>query len=340
MVQRRPLPLAAILLLCAALGSCIDRDNPFDQARCEPACSEGKTCFEGQCIDNPCPADMSFVPLNRIEPSHTVLPQGPRTRTGDHYPYCVDRFEASGVANLPASSAKGSMPWVDISSTRAYLACRAANKRLCRRDELDFARSGSKSQGCATGLGLVPTGSRPQCEGFVDGVFDLIGNANEFSLVCADDASKYNCTFQGSAPSERVGFRCCLPCATDGKSCPTDPSLWVTYELSDPTVKIAASAIFAQAADDIWAVDAKHAVHFDGASWTIDTQQSAEAWIAAAPRAVWAAAKDDVWIVGAKIMRWDGKAWSVVPSPATSPVTSLATSPLKSPEKSPRVKRP
>lgn len=77
---------------------------------------------------------------------------------------------------------------------------------------------------------------------------------------------------------------------------------------------------------DIWAVggdinvasDGAAVWHYDGLSWT-EAELPAEAAAHVAVYKVWGSGPSDVWAVGTAglILRWDGSAWTQVPSPTT-----------------------
>jgi hypothetical protein len=77
--------------------------------------------------------------------------------------------------------------------------------------------------------------------------------------------------------------------------------------------------IWARTASDVWVVGQDVALHFDGTRWTPTTGTPDTSF------SVWASGLDDAWAVGSPAMqrspiaRFDGLAWSSVPSPA--PVT-------------------
>ncbi|MBW2734061.1 MAG: SUMF1/EgtB/PvdO family nonheme iron enzyme [Deltaproteobacteria bacterium] len=43
-------PLLLLISSVAFWGCSDDRENPYDQTRCDPACSGGQVCYEGQCV--------------------------------------------------------------------------------------------------------------------------------------------------------------------------------------------------------------------------------------------------------------------------------------------------
>jgi hypothetical protein len=70
-------------------------------------------------------------------------------------------------------------------------------------------------------------------------------------------------------------------------------------------------------ASDVWAVgsvgrfDSIEILHFDGTSWSVEPGLPEDSVL----EAVVAIAADDVWAVGADIEHFNGKTWSIVPSP-------------------------
>jgi formylglycine-generating enzyme required for sulfatase activity len=171
--------------------------------------------------DDRCPADMVAIPERSL---------------------CVDRFEASRSEEGVALSVRGSFPWLDIVWEDARAACESVGKRLCSADEWLEACRGPDRNTYAYGDEFEPlacngeentpeeryptkTGTMPSCEGGYPGLFDLMGNAWEWT----DDCDEYVCHFRGGsfedtdvdlhcstlgmgAPSvefRNVGFRCC-----------------------------------------------------------------------------------------------------------------------------------
>ena len=105
-----------------------------------------------------------------------------------------------------AESASGAEPWVDVSQVEAGAACAAAGKRLCTEGEWRAACNGEDqgrvypygptydSQACNgvdLDLGVLDrTGSLPACEGGFPGLYDMSGNAWEWTSSCAGDACR------------------------------------------------------------------------------------------------------------------------------------------------------
>jgi formylglycine-generating enzyme len=181
-------------------------------------------------------------------------------------PFCMDATEVTigqynawsprSLASLPkecawvtsfrdAPAADPSLPnnlprWCD-----AYAFCAYAGKRLCTSAELRFACThggrqplpygdtfdGSACNGAELGLDASwPSGSHASCEGAFPGLFDLVGNMDEWSASCEDagDGAPQDtiCTVFGGyyrtpgatcGPStmeprvSNAGFRCCAP---------------------------------------------------------------------------------------------------------------------------------
>ena len=197
-------------------------------------------------------------PVSKAGPALVPIPAQP--------PFCMDATEITigqynawstrSLASLPpecawkpsfkdAPPADPSLPnnkpdWCD-----AYAFCAYAGKRLCTMEELRFACTHGGRQGWPYGdtfdgaacngaeLGLDatwPSGTHPSCEGAFPGLFDLVGNMDEWSGSC-DDAGDgaaqeaicsvfggfYQTTGATCGPStlqarwSNAGFRCCAP---------------------------------------------------------------------------------------------------------------------------------
>ena len=155
---------------------------------------------------------------------------------------CIDRYEASPTPSREAFSTYDADPWADVDWAQALVACEAAGKRLCTKDEWVAACQGSdvslypygdspESGRCngaerEDGSGVVPTGSFLECEGGFPGLFDMSGNVAEWTSGCAGfecdvlggsfiESSESNSCLTESATSSfysdsAIGFRCCL----------------------------------------------------------------------------------------------------------------------------------
>ena len=162
---------------------------------------------------------------------------------------CVDKYEASRGDDGRAVSAHGAMPWTEVTWREADAACAAAGKRLCESEEWHGACGGpegwalpygeeSRGDYCNCGPretppepypGAVPTGSFATCEGGYPGIFDMVGNVQEWTATyrSTPDAGSGYIRRGGSAyggshvcysdwelepPDSRLptlGFRCC-----------------------------------------------------------------------------------------------------------------------------------
>ena len=132
------------------------------------------------CDEGACPADMVLIPSLDV---------------------CIDRYEASIGAGGVAESMVGVTP-TGVSWSQANEACRAAGKRLCEEDEWYEACRGAagdtypygdafdahRCNGCSHGAGgRVPNGSMDGCEGGYPDIFDMSGNAWEWTTTCSGD---------------------------------------------------------------------------------------------------------------------------------------------------------
>ena len=152
---------------------------------------------------------------------------------------CVDRYEASRGAGGAAVSARNREPWINVTWFEARDACVAAGKRLCQDAEWLSACRGPLDQAypygdvyvasaCnGNGTSTADTGTFPACEGAFEGLFDLSGNAWEWTAGGGtrrirgggwnvDGAPDYLAcdTFQVDQPDwcyclDNLGFRCC-----------------------------------------------------------------------------------------------------------------------------------
>lgn len=153
---------------------------------------------------------------------------------------CIDRYEASRGTDDKAASVAGVMPWDNVTNAEAQAACKRAGKRLCELEEWRSACAGAAGNifpygsvyegqscnGAHAGVSqLVETGSFSKCEGGVPGLFDMSGNAWEWSAKCDDnndctivsggytDVDSLSCPSTvlelGSIGQPDLGFRCC-----------------------------------------------------------------------------------------------------------------------------------
>jgi hypothetical protein len=154
---------------------------------------------------------------------------------------CIDRYEASRGVGDVAASVVGATACANVSWEEAGAMCAAAGKRLCDEDEWLAACGGPDGlafpygdaydpdlcNGRDHGVGaLVPTASMVGCEGGYPGLFDMSGNAGEWTSNCQD----LQCVVRGGsyghfesylgcgtfieynrvASLDNLGFRCCL----------------------------------------------------------------------------------------------------------------------------------
>jgi hypothetical protein len=170
---------------------------------------------------DPCPTDDEMVHVTSLD-------------------ICIDAYEASEGGGRARSEYLGT-PWVYVTQAQASAACSAAGKRLCSATEWQEACSGPwgysypygnsyesySCNGTDYGAGeVLPTGQLSDCEGGYAGIFDMSGNAMEWTADCASGScliaggcawdqydlitcvrfSEYLATFN----QYHVGFRCCL----------------------------------------------------------------------------------------------------------------------------------
>ena len=197
-------------------------------------------------------------PPSKAGPALVAVPATP--------PFCIDATEVTlaqydnwksrSVAELPqgcaastslrvAPAASPDLPATFPSWCEAYAFCAFAGKRLCTESELRFACSKGGRQRYPYGDTFDPSacnvaeqsptgpwaaGSHASCEGAFPGIFDLVGNTDEWTASCAlpPDSGDLNTTcsvFGGytkttgatcAAPviqtrDSNAGFRCCAP---------------------------------------------------------------------------------------------------------------------------------
>ncbi|MBL8677682.1 MAG: hypothetical protein JNK05_00835 [Myxococcales bacterium] len=164
---------------------------------------------------------------------------------------------SQGTANARACSRPGVIPWTNLTGPQAEAACSAIGATLCSETEWqstcnagNTACNWSYLSGCANyssttcngvdndinaGMpgvqnGLLPTGALASCRPSNRGIFDLSGNAKEFTAPTAGSyalrgGSYNNLAFGTSCPFQftevdnafrfvNVGFRCCFTGAT------------------------------------------------------------------------------------------------------------------------------
>ncbi len=167
-----------------------------------------------------------------------ALGDGAATEGGEAGAACPPSKAGPSLVSVPAQP-----PFPDWCD--AYAFCAFAGKRLCTISELRFACTRGGQQGWPYGdtfdgsacngaeLGLDaswPVGSHPSCQGAFPGLFDLVGNIDEWSASCeaAGDGGPaeaicsvfggfYRTAAATCAPSttqprtSNAGFRCCAP---------------------------------------------------------------------------------------------------------------------------------
>lgn len=203
-------------------------------------------------------SDAASCPPSKAGPALVPVPATP--------PFCIDATEVTNgqydawqtrsLTDLPAGCAgivslravpadPSDQPASFPSWCEAYAFCAFAGKRLCTESELRFACTGGGRQRYPYGdafdasacnvaeqasTGTWAAGSHPSCEGTIPGVFDLVGNTDEWTATCAlppdaGDASTTCSVFGGyykttgaacAAPGlqnrdSNAGFRCCAP---------------------------------------------------------------------------------------------------------------------------------
>lgn len=215
--------------VCAPGVGCtfpVDDTNPCEDGTCRNgACCVGTSC---------CPAGMT---INPGLPVCTGIWEASRAdATGD--------FE--GVAEGPATSRPGVLPWIYVDHATAAAACEAAGGRLCERDELENLCGGPAQTSYVYGddyepttcntyeapdFAAVATGQYAGCTNSW-GIYDLSGNVAEwtasFSFTSGEGVDYYyigsgsfhtsdngyvRCDEFSNVPEDEedddIGFRCC-----------------------------------------------------------------------------------------------------------------------------------
>ncbi len=237
---------------------------------CDEACGDGRRCIDGACVDDPCKdrdcgpdghggtcgecSGLCVAGRCRSCPADMVLLEQQLA--------CIDRYEEAWSDALGQYvSLPGLQPAVNITHAQAKTACAAGGKRLCSDSEWIHACTGdqlclfpygeTQPYGCAyeegrcfgrppvdvpPHTGPAPTGSLPGCEGSRPGIFDLVGNVDEWVDTCDYDGKQ--CTARGGSyddplrkgceagpstmlrePDGKTGFRCCKALCTDSPAC-------------------------------------------------------------------------------------------------------------------------
>lgn len=162
---------------------------------------------------------------------------------------CVDKYEASrpdatssssGVVFGPAQSVSGVKPWLFVTWSEANEACALAGKVLCPKDiwyhvcsrgdtqayPYGDAYDSSRCVGAYYGFAYPQNTGMLPCVGGYPGVYDMSGNASEWTGDCISDECYTNISDYTSYETElrcdnisfvpnithliRIGFRCCL----------------------------------------------------------------------------------------------------------------------------------
>lgn len=234
------------VLSVVALAACnllVDFGDDADQTTCDdgdvtPECVEGAPCCTGtiSCSDSPpsCSDDKCNCPVNLA----MVM-----VRTPAIHDFCIDPYEISetgdGFVSIP-----GEIPRIGVQHDDASNACEAVGKRLCTRvqwqaacrgpDNFNYPYGDSYQDNICNGnrdaVGI--TGEFDDCESGYLGIFDMSGNACEWTTYCEHEvlatchavggsalssnvADRLSC--QGflqvpvtTSPPPDVGFRCCM----------------------------------------------------------------------------------------------------------------------------------
>ena len=202
-----------------------DDDPPFDPnfVPCDPPCTGRTTCVPpGECVNTcqaplDCPADVMRTILRADGGTFRIdAYEASRPDAGEAQPGCNQH-------NRPCSQ-PAVRPWSDVTWVEADAACTKVGKRLCTLDEWqaacesscgfeypygdDFDRSACNGHGAnPEGADFWETGRRDRC-GSADWVFDLVGNAREWTSTVVEEGTY---AIVGGSPRDQA--RSILSCA-------------------------------------------------------------------------------------------------------------------------------
>jgi hypothetical protein len=341
--------LCLLVLATTVACSTPDRDNPHDQRACDPGCESKQICFQGQCIDDPCPKGGMIYVSETWEDASDMA-------------FCVmDHEVTEGASKGTVDWKGGELPLDELFAEEAYAACRAAGALLCTRSQWAQACRGAGTEDggdnrpaledCNLGSnGPARTGSHQRCEGGYTGIFDILGNVAEYVMDDyrgrdgVEGQSAYgvegllggaygdknpSCDGTPALPEgdqlKGAGLRCCVPCDASGGNCKASP-LWFQYPLRDPgngyrevSNPNTFDRLWGSAESDVWAVYSGGLAHFDGKIWALDAALSKVLGSASDDvTCVWGTSAKDVWAAVERqltghgaLYHHDGDKWSL-----------------------------
>lgn len=203
-----------------------DQDRPGDPDEDdEDGDLDGDREVDADDDDSPCPPDMVLIP--QMDPDLIT---------------CIDRYEAATEAGGKVASARGRMPWVNVTWNEALGACTKTKtteypdlgKRLCTPEEWRAACLGRGDYEAPAEVGDYPygptydddacngnhgmdgevleTGSMVACEGGVPGLFDMSGNVAEWTNDCTS-----GCAHRGGSHVDGQYYLRCVLRFPDGR---------------------------------------------------------------------------------------------------------------------------